>query len=236
MLTISPESFAVTEEWPPADPKCIQLYSYPTSNRAKASIMLEETGLPYESHFVNLAAKEQLSPEFRSINPYQKIPAILDPNGPDGKPITVFESAAILLYLAEKSGKLMPSAVNEKIEAVQWLILQASGISPTFAQLVYFVNGAGKDIDDARPRERYISETQRLLAVLNQRLYGRRWTMGEEYTIVDIAVLSSVRLIAANQGLKDTVGMENYANVTGALSAFLDRPAVRKGLVVPAAA
>ncbi|UGA37169.1 glutathione S-transferase N-terminal domain-containing protein [Chromobacterium haemolyticum] len=181
-------AFPITRKWPAQYPDRIQLYSLTTPNGVKASIMLEETGLPYEAHLVSFDSNDQLSPEFLSLNPNNKIPAILDPAGPGGKPLALFESGAILLYLAEKSGRLLPSDPAARYETIQWLMFQMGGIGPMFGQVGFFHKFAGKDYEDKRPRDRYVNEARRLLAVLDQRLSGRQWVMGEEYGIADIAI------------------------------------------------
>ena len=149
------DDFPITRKWPPRHPDRIQLYSLTTPNGVKASIMLEETGLPYEPHLVDFQKDEQKSAEFRSLNPYGKIPAIIDPNGPDGEPLALFESAAILIYLADKSGKLLAPSGAVRYETLQWLAFQVAGVGPMFGQLGFFHKFAGKDYEDKRPRDRY---------------------------------------------------------------------------------
>jgi len=185
--------FPITHKWPAQHPERLQLYSLPTPNGVKASIMLEETGLPYEAHLVSFQTNDQTSPEFLSLNPNNKIPAIIDPNGPGGKPLALFESGAILWYLAEKTGQLIPSEPAARYETLQWLMFQMGGIGPMFGQLGFFHKFAGKDYEDKRPRDRYVAESNRLLAVLNQRLQGRQWVMGDHYSIADIAIFPWVR-------------------------------------------
>jgi GST-like protein len=205
----------------------------PTPNGIKVSVMLEETGLAYEPHFVKFDANDQLSAEFLSLNPNNKIPAILDPNGPDGKPLPLFESGAILLYLADKSGQFMPRDSAGRYETIQWLMFQMGGIGPMFGQVGFFNKFAGKDFEDKRPRDRYVAESKRLLTVLNQRLTGRAWIMGDVYTIADIAILPWIRILGGFYEAGDLVGLAEYANVMRALDAFLARPAVVKGIDVP---
>jgi GST-like protein len=226
-------AFAVTRKWPPQYPDRLQLYSLPTPNGVKVSIMLEETGLPYEPHLVRFDAGEQMSPEFLSLNPNNKIPAILDPDGPDGKPLALFESGAILIYLAEKSGQLMPRDAAGRYETIQWLMFQMSGIGPMFGQVGFFHKFAGKDYADKRPRDRYVAESKRLLHVLDQRLAGRPWIMGEACSIADIATFPWVNNLIGFYGAADLVGITAFANVTRALQAFLARPAVIRGLQIP---
>ncbi len=225
--------FPITKKWPARHPDRIQLYSLPTPNGVKISIMLEETGLPYEPHLVSFDSNDQMSPEFLSINPNNKIPAILDPNGPDGKPLALFESGAILIYLADKSGQFSPQDSAGRYQTIQWLMFQVGGIGPMFGQLGFFSKFAGKDYEDKRPRERYVAESKRLLGVLNERLADRSWIMGESYTIADIATFPWVRNLIGFYEAGDLVGIGGYPNVTRALDAFLARPAVVKGLAIP---
>lgn len=227
-------AFSITRKWPARHPDRIQLYSLPTPNGVKASILLEETGLPYEPHLVRFDTNDQMSPEFLSLNPNNKIPAILDPNGPGGKPFALFESGAILVYLADKSGRFMPQDVAGKYETLQWVMFQMGGIGPMFGQLGFFHKFAGKDYEDKRPRERYVAESKRLLGVLDQRLAGRDWVMGRDYTIADIAIFPWVRNLVGFYGAGDLVGFDSFANVQRVLAAFVDRPAVARGLEIPA--
>ena len=228
-------AFAVTRKWPARHPDRLQLYSLPTPNGVKVSILLEETGLPYEAHRVSFETRDQLSPEFLSLNPNNKIPAILDPNGPGGQPLALFESGAILLYLAEKTGQFLPQDAAQRYETIQWLMFQMGGIGPMFGQLGFFHKFAGRDYEDKRPRDRYVAESRRLLGVLDQRLATRAWMMGEAYTIADIAIFPWVRNLAGFYEAGDLVGMPDFTQVTRALAAFEARPAVARGLAVPAA-
>lgn len=225
--------FPITNKWPATHPDRIQLYSLPTPNGVKVSIMLEETGLPYEPHLVNFETGDQLSPEFLSLNPNNKIPAIVDPNGPDGKPLGLFESGAILLYLAEKSGQLLPADAAGRYEAIQWLMFQMGGIGPMFGQLGFFHRFAGKEYEDKRPRDRYVAEAKRLLGVLNGHLATRHWLAGEQYTIADIATFPWVRNLIGFYQAGDLVGIDDFPHVTRALAAFVARPAVARGLEIP---
>jgi len=225
--------FPVTQKWPAAHPGRIQLYSLPTPNGVKVSIALEELGLPYEPHLVSFEKNDQVSPEFLSLNPNNKIPAIIDPDGPGGKPLALFESGAILFYLAEKSGKLMPRDAAARYETLQWLMFQMGGIGPMFGQVGFFVKFAGKDFEDKRPRERYVAEAKRLLAVLDKRLEGRRWIMGDEYTIADIATFPWVRNLVGFYGAGELVEFARFSNVKRVLDAFVERPAVKTGLSIP---
>jgi GSH-dependent disulfide-bond oxidoreductase len=225
--------FPITKKWPAEYPDRIQLYFLPTPNGVKASIMLEETGLPYEPHLVRVEANDQLSPEYLSLNPYGKIPSILDPNGPGGKPLPLFESGAILIYLADKSGKLLPVDPAQRYETLQWLMFQIGGIGPIFGQVGFFNKFAGKDFEDKRPRDRYVAEARRLLGVLDQRLADRTWIMGDAFTIADIATFPWVRNLIGFYEAGHLVGIADFPHATRALEIFLKRPAVEKGLNIP---
>ena len=227
-------AFPITAKWPAKDSSRLQLYSLPTPNGVKVSTMLEETGLAYEPHLVSFDTKDQHSAEFLSLNPYGKIPAILDPNGPGGKPLALFESGAILLYLAEKTGQFMPQDGAGRYETIQWVMFQMGGIGPMFGQVGFFHKFAGKDYEDKRPRDRYVGEAKRLLAVLNARLADRNWMMGAEYTIADMAIFPWVRNLIGFYGAGDLVGIGAYPNVTRALEEFVSRPAFVRGLGIPA--
>ncbi|MEO8151590.1 MAG: glutathione binding-like protein [Rhizobacter sp.] len=226
-------AFPITKKWPAQHPDRIQLYSLPTPNGVKVSIFLEETGLPYEPHLVNFGSNDQLSPEFLSLNPNNKIPALIDPNGPGGKPLALFESGAMLIYLAEKSGQLMPRDAAGRYETIQWVMFQMGGIGPMFGQLGFFHKFAGKDYEDKRPRDRYVAESKRLLAVLDQHLKGRAWIMGDEYSIADIATFPWVRNLVGFYEAGDLVGFKDYPEVSRVLQAFAARPAVVRGLEIP---
>jgi GSH-dependent disulfide-bond oxidoreductase len=226
--------FPITKKWPAKDPGRIQLYSLPTPNGVKVSVMLEETGLPYEPHLVSFDNRDQLSPEFLSLNPYGKIPAILDPDGPGGKPLALFESGAILLYLADKSGKFLPQDPAARYETIQWLMFQMGGVGPMFGQVGFFHKFAGRDYEDKRPRDRYVAESKRLLDVLNARLADREWIMGDAYTIADMAVFPWVRNLIGFYGAGDLVGISSYPNVRRVLETFVARPAVVRGVGIPA--
>ncbi|MFY2840705.1 glutathione S-transferase N-terminal domain-containing protein [Achromobacter ruhlandii] len=228
------DAFAITRKWPAQHPDRIQLYSLPTPNGVKVSILLEELGLPYEPHRVSFDSQDQFSPEFLSLSPNNKIPAILDPNGPDGKPLALFESGAILIYLASKTGQFIPADTAGRYETLQWVMFQMGGIGPMFGQLGFFHKFAGKDYEDKRPRDRYVAESKRLLGVLDKRLEGRDWVMGEQYTIADIAILPWVRNLVGFYGAGELVEFSQFKNVARVLEAFVARPAVAKGLTIPA--
>jgi GST-like protein len=229
-------AFSVTRKWPATQPDRIQLYSLPTPNGVKVSIALEEMGLPYEAHRVGFESNDQLSPEFVDTFPNKKIPAILDPQGPGGQPLALFESGAILVYLAEKTGSpLLPADPAARYETLQWLMFQMGGVGPMFGQVGFFHKFAGKDFEDKRPRDRYVNEAVRLLGVLERRLAGRAWVMGEQYTIADIALWPWVRNMVVEQGYNAAtlLGWERFPELQRVLAAFVERPAVQKGLVTP---
>ncbi len=226
-------AFPVAARWPAKHPDLLQLYSFPTPNGVKASIMLEEIGLPYEPHMVDITKNETWGPEFLSLNINGKIPAILDPNGPGGKPMELFESGAILFYLAEKTGKLLPADRAKRYEALQWVFFQMAGVGPMFGQVGYFFKFAGKDIADKRPLERYAAESKRLLGVLETRLTGREWMMGDQFTIADVALIGWVRAVPGFYGAGEITGYDKLKAVPAWLERCLARPAVQRGLDIP---
>lgn len=226
--------FPIAARWPARHPDRIQLYSFPTPNGVKASIMLEETGLAYEVHRVDITSNESHTPEFLSLNPNGKIPAIIDPDGPGGKPMALFESGAILMYLGEKTGRFLPPDPVLRWQTIQWVFLQVGSIGPMFGQVSYFVRFAGKEIEDPRPRQRYVAEARRLLGVLDGRLQGRSWLMGEEYTIADIATLGWVNNLVNFCGAGELTGYADFIHVEAWLQRGLARPAVQRGLLIPA--
>ncbi|NNG21412.1 glutathione S-transferase N-terminal domain-containing protein [Telluria aromaticivorans] len=227
-------AFPVSTKWRAQHPDRLQLYSLPTPNGVKVSIMLEETGLPYEPHKVSFETNDQTSPAYLSLNPNNKIPSIIDPNGPGGKPLALFESGAILIYLAEKTGKFLPADPALRYQAIQWVMFQMGGIGPMFGQLGFFHKFAGKDYDDKRPRDRYVAETKRLLAVLEGQLAKHRWVAGDEYTIADIAIFPWVNNLVGFYDAGEIVGIKDFPQVLAALEAFRQRPAVIAGLAIPA--
>lgn len=227
-------AFPITEKWPAQHPDRLQLYSLPTPNGVKIPIMLEEIGLPYEVHKVDFGKDEQNSPAFLSLNPNNKIPAILDPNGPGGKPLALFESGAILIYLADKTGKLLPSDPAARYHAIQWLMFQIGGVGPMFGQVGFFHKFAGKDYADKRPRDRYVAESRRLLGVMDGQLARTPWIAGEEFTIADIAIFPWVNNLLTFYEASDLVGAADYTHLKTALDAFLAKPSVQKGLKIPA--
>ncbi|KAJ04471.1 glutathione S-transferase N-terminal domain-containing protein [Sulfitobacter mediterraneus] len=225
-------AFPITKKWPAQNPDVLQLYSFPTPNGVKASIALEEMGIPYEAHLVTLADADVKSPEFLSLNPNNKIPAIIDPNGPDGTPIGLFESGAILIYLAEKSGKLLGNNATERAQIIQWVMFQMGGLGPMLGQLGFFYKFAGSEWEDKRPMERYLNEGKRLLNVLNLELAGKEWIAGSEFSIADIAIAPWLRALDF-YGAKEAIGWEEHGNLVDYLKRFEARPAVQTGLVTP---
>ena len=227
-------SFLITRRWPAEHPDRIQLYSLPTPNGVKISIMLEETGLAYEPHAIDIGKNESWTAEFLSLNPNGKIPAIIDPDGPGGEPLGLFESGAILQYLAEKSGQFLPADPARRYQTLQWLHFQIGGVGPMFGQVGYFWKFAGREIEDKRPLERYVNEAKRLLGVLETRLEGRSWMMGEEYTIADIALMGWVRNLVGFYDAAEIVQYDALKSVPAWLERCLARPAVQRGLTIPA--
>jgi GST-like protein len=226
--------FPINARWPAAHPDRIQLYSQSTPNGVKVSIMLEELGLPYEPHLVDINKDESKLPEFVWLNPNGKIPAIIDPDGPDGKPIGLFESGAILLYLAEKTGRFIPADGAGRWETIQWVFFQMAAVGPMFGQVGFFHKFGGREFEDKRPLQRYVNEAKRLLGVLNARLKGHEWIVRDEYTIADIATLGWVNNLVTFYGARELVGFEEYENVIRWLDRGLARPAVQRGLRIPA--
>jgi len=226
--------FPITRKWPATHPGRLQLYSLPTPNGVKVSIALEELGLPYEPHLVDIGKNESWTPEFLSLNPNGKIPAIVDPDGPGGKPLGMFGSGAILLYLSDKTGKLVPAEAAARYETIQWLFFQMAFIGPMFGQVGYFYKFAGKEIEDKRPLNRYRDEAKRLLGVLDRRLEGRQWVMGDLYTIADISMLGWVRNLIGFYGARDLVEFDTFGNAKAWLERGLARPAVERALNIPA--
>ncbi len=225
--------FPITRRWPAIRPDAIQLYSLPTPNGVKASIMLEETGLPYEAHLIDIMKGDNNLPEFVALNPNAKIPAMIDPHGPDGKPIGLFESGAILVYLADKSGRFLSKDPARRYETLAWLFFQMASIGPMFGQVGFFHKFAGRDYEDKRPLNRYVTEAVRLLGVLEARLTDRDWLM-DDYSIADIATLGWVRNLIGFYEARDLVGYDRFTHVDAWLTRALARPAVQRGLQIPA--
>lgn len=233
-MTPDLSSFPITQKWPAHHPERLQLYSLPTPNGVKVSIMLEETGLAYEPHLVSFERNDQLSPEFISLSANNKIPAILDPDGPGGRPLALFESGTILVYLADKTGQLLPQDPARRYEALQWLMFQMGGVGPMFGQLGFFHKFAGKEYEDKRPRDRYVAESRRLLGVMNRHLDGKEWMMGQDYSIADIALFPWVRNLIGFYEARELVQFDQFDNVARVLQRFVERPAVQRGLLIPA--
>lgn len=227
-------AFPITRQYPATHPDRLQLYSWPTPNGVKVSILLEELGLAYEPHLVDIGQNATWTPDYLSLNPNGKIPAILDPDGPGGKPLALFESGAILVYLAEKIGRFLPADPAARYETLQWVFFQMAAIGPMFGQVGFFHKFAGRAFEDKRPRDRYVAESKRLLGVLDGRLQGRDWIMGDDYTIADIATLGWVRNLIGFYGAGDLVGFSDFPNVAAWLERGLARPAVQRGLNIPA--
>ena len=231
MLDLS--AFLITQRWPAKHPDRLQLYSLPTPNGVKVSIMLEEIGLPYEGHLVDFNEDDQHTREFLSLNPNGKIPAILDPNGPGGEPLPLFESGAILQYLAEKTGKLLPVDAARRYQTIQWVHFQMGGIGPMFGQVGFFNKFAGREYEDKRPLQRYVAESKRLLGVMETHLAGRQWIMDDEYTIADISMLGWVRNLIGFYEARELVEFDSFREVPAWLERGLARRAVQCGLTIP---
>ncbi|PQZ76345.1 MULTISPECIES: glutathione S-transferase N-terminal domain-containing protein [unclassified Brevundimonas] len=227
-------AFPITRQYPAQHPDRLQLYSLPTPNGVKVSILLEELGLAYEPHLVDIGQNETWTPDYLSLNPNGKIPAIIDPDGPGGKPLPLFESGAILVYLAEKTGRFLPADPAARYETLQWVFFQMAAIGPMFGQVGFFHKFAGREFEDKRPRDRYVAESRRLLGVLEGRLEGRDWIMGADYTIADIAILGWVRNLIGFYEAGDLVGFADFPRVAAWLERGLARPAVQRGLNIPA--
>ena len=225
--------FPITQRWPPEHPDRLQLYSLNTPNGVKVSILLEECGLPYEAHAVDLGKGQQRTPEFLSLNPNGKIPAIIDPDGPGGAPLALFESGAILLYLSEKTGCCLPSDPARRWETIQWVFFQMAAIGPMFGQVGYFNKYAGRQLEDKRPLQHYVDQSKRLLHLLDERLAGREWIMGAEYTIADIATLGWVDNLVTFYEARELVAFDSFANVVAWLDRGMARPAVKRGMEIP---
>ena len=226
--------FSVTRKWPATRPDLLQLYSLATPNGVKVSIMLEELGMPYEVHHISFDSNDQMSPEFVGTFPNNKIPAILDPNGPGGQPIALFESGAILVYLADKTGQFLPQDPAQRYQALQWLMFQMGGVGPMFGQVGFFNIYGGKDFEDKRPLMRYVAESKRLLTVLDKHLAGKEWMVGNAYTIADMAIFPWIRNMIVRYNAEELIGWGQYPEVSRVLSHWLQRPAVQRGLLIPA--
>lgn len=226
-------AFPITRRWPPRRPDVIQLYSLPTPNGIKVSILLEELGVPYEAHRISIGdPADQMTPEFISLSRNNKIPAILDPEGPDGAPMGLFESGAILIYLADKYGQFLPASGAARYSVLQWLMFQMGGVGPMFGQVGFFHRYKGREIEDPRPRERYYTEARRLLGVLDRQLEGQAWIAGD-YSIADIATAPWVRTLSVHYDAASELGLDGFRHIAGWMDRFLARPAVQRGLTVP---
>ena len=229
-----PQDFDIVNKWPAEHPDRIQLYSLPTPNGIKASAMLEETGLAYEPHLVNFGSNDQMSPEFLSLNPNNKIPAIIDPNGPDGEAIGLWESGAILIYLAEKSGKLLPTDEAARLETLQWLMFQMGGAGPMFGQFGFFHKFAGSEIEDKRPYERYQNESKRLLGVIEGKLQKSEYIAGNEYTIADLALWPWIKTLGVFYDASEELELDRFTATGNWLQKCAERPASQKAVNIPA--
>ncbi len=226
--------FPITRRWPPVRPEVIQLYTLNTPNGIKTSVMLEECGLDYDAHRISIGDPEdQFTPEFLSLNPNNKIPAMIDPNGPDGQPIGLFETGAMLIYLGDKTGKFLPASGAARYHTIQWLMWQMGGLGPMFGQVGFFHRYKGREIEDKRPLNRYLTEANRLMRVLDRQLEGRDWVTGE-YSIADMAIGPWLRTVRVNYQAEAETGMDQLANVQAYLDRFLARPAVQRGIEVGA--
>lgn len=226
-------SFPITKRWPASHPDRLQFYAAPTPNGVKVSIMLEEIGLTYEPHFIDISSNESKDPDFISLNPNGRIPAIIDPHGPSGQPIGIWESGTILVYLAEKTGQLIPSTPDLRYQALTWVFFQMSAMGPMFGQLGFFLRWGGKDYDDKRPQQRFVDESKRLLGVLDRQLKGRDWIIGE-YSIADISALGWVNALVTLYDARDILGFDDFSNIAAWLERGMARPAVQRGLHIPA--
>ena len=233
MPTTSLKDHPISARWKPADPSILQLYSFPTPNGVKVSIMLEETGLAYEPHLVTLSDDDVKSDEFLALNPNGKIPAIIDPDGPNGEPLSLFESGAILIYLAEKTGKFLSPDPALRHQTIQWLMFQMGGVGPMFGQYGFFAKFGGKSVESPIPRERYRSEAVRLLNVLERRLDGNEYLVGD-YSIADMATFPWVRGAKLFYEAEEAFEMASMPNVAQWLERCVARPAAVRGLEIPA--
>jgi len=204
----------------------IELYTWGTPNGRKVSVMLEECGLPYNMHRIDIGKGDQFAPEYLEINPNGKIPSIVDPDGPDGKPIAMMESGAILVYLAGKTGRFLPASARGKYVALQWLMFQMGHVGPMYGQVHHFLRAAKVEVPYAI--ERYVKEKDRLYGVLDRRLGAARFLAGDEYTIADIATYPWV---ARHEWHK--TDLATFPNVKRWFDTIAARPAVQRGTAVP---
>jgi GST-like protein len=218
--------FPITSRWPAEHPDRLQLYSAPTPNGVKVSIMLEEIGLAYEPHFIAIGENETWTSEYLSLNPNGKIPAIVDPDGPDGEPMGLFESGAILIYLAEKTGRFLSKEPVQKYKTLEWLMWQMGGVGPMFGQAHHFLRAAPTKIEYGI--KRYVDEAKRLYGVLDKQLAGNAFAAGSDYTIADMAIFPW-----AARHEWHTVNLADFPNVKRWYDIINARPAVTKGMAVP---
>ena len=217
--------------WPPTDPTLIQLYSMATPNGQKVGVCLEEMGLSYEPHLIHIGKGDQMDPEFIRISPNNKIPALIDPDGPEGEVQVLSESILILQYLADKTGLFFPRTYRARLEAQQWLTFQAAHIGPMFGQFGHFhVYAKDKTTDDYGDR-RYTEETRRLLGVLDKRLSDHEYLIGD-YSIVDMATVPWVECLAGFYASHDYLGMREFTHVERWRAKVTARPAYQRGMVV----
>ncbi len=212
--------------------KKIQLYSLNTPNGQKVSVALEEMGLSYEAHTVDITKGEQFEESFVTLNPNSKIPVLVDPYGPDGNPLSIMESGAILLYLAEKTGKFLPRDPRLRCQTLQWLFFQMAGVGPMFGQFGHFYRYAKEKCDHPYPINRYTIETRRLLAVLDKQLESKTYIAGSEYTIADMAIFPWVDCLRVYYKAEDHLNLKEFKNVSRWLESCLARPAVKIGMQV----
>ena len=224
-------AYAITRLHPATRPDAIQLYSFPTPNGVKASIALEEMGLDYEPHLVKLNETE--TPEFLALNPNNKIPAIIDPHGPGDRPMALWESGAILLYLADKSGRLIPSDPAARQHCIQWMFFQVGHVGPMFGQFGFFHKFAGREIEDPRPKERYRGEAKRAMRVIEGQLQGRDYLLGD-YSIADIMIWPWIRGAKVFYGAEEELDMAAFPRTMEWTDRCAARPASVKGLEIPA--
>jgi GSH-dependent disulfide-bond oxidoreductase len=208
------------------DELVIDLYTWGTPNGRKVSVMLEECGLAYNVHPIDIGKGDQFKPEFVAIDPNSKIPAIVDSDGPDGKPFPLFESGAILIYLSGKTGKFLPAATSGKYVALQWLMFQMGGVGPFFGQVHHFLRAAKEPVPYAI--DRYVKEKDRLYGVLDKRLGEAKYLAGTEYTIADIATYPWVARYEWHK-----TDLNQFPNVKRWFDAISQRPAVQRGMKVP---
>lgn len=231
---MSLNEFAVTRRWPPVQKNAIQLYSLPTPNGIKASAVLEESGLAYDAHLVKFDTQDQKTPEFLSLNPNGKIPAILDPDGPDGQPLGLWESGAILSYVANKAGVLLPNTEAQRLEALQWVFFQVGGVGPMMGQFGHFFKFADQSINHDYALARYRDEVRRLLQVLEQQLTGQDFIVGTDYSIADLSIWPWIRTLHGFYAATEALGLDDFPRVNDWLGRCQSRPASQAAVKIPA--